>query len=56
MLARSSHRLAKVGLALAGATGVYAGYRFIHSEEGDFDIYNIGVARFGRAAWTVHLK
>lgn len=53
MLARSSHRLAKVGLALAGATGVYAGYRFIHSEEGDFDIYNIGVARFGRAAWTV---
>eukprot|EP00095_Tigriopus_kingsejongensis_P002163 maker-scaffold248_size238799-snap-gene-1.33 protein:Tk02163 transcript:maker-scaffold248_size238799-snap-gene-1.33-mRNA-1 annotation:"hypothetical protein LOTGIDRAFT_121554" len=53
MLARSSHRLVKAGLALGGATGLYATYRFVNSEEGDFDIYNIGVARFGRAAITV---
>ncbi len=37
--------------SLSGFAAAYVGYR-IH-REGAFDIYNVGAARFGRAAFTV---
>ena len=53
MLSRSSRKIAKFGLGAAGLTATYAGFRLATAEEGEFDPNNIGVARFGRAAFTV---
>ncbi len=40
--------------SLSGCLATYVGYRIYR--EGSFDIYNVGAARFGRAAVTVRMK
>ncbi len=47
-------RLTKALVVGTGISGIAFGtYKFARSPDGSFDIYNIGAARFGRAAITV---
>ena len=47
-------RLTKALVVGTGISGVALGtYKFARSPDGSFDIYNVGAARFGRAAITV---